>query len=159
MQTKEEFVEKQLKNLVEAIIFVDSVTSGEDKITNYPDDVRKSLGDKYSQAFAWPSLCYLIAKNSDQPPHVIETYEEFYRILMEFSYNCYLLSGAFDSGEEQKEYSLKLNEMVSETIMHWEIDPVAIFDDAMEIVNNIRRERSGEKTTEDKERKKKFWFF
>jgi hypothetical protein len=78
---------------------------------------------------------------------------------MEFSYNCYLLSGVFDSAEEQREYAMKLNEMVSETIVHWKIDPVAIFDDAMEIVNNCRRESSREKTKEYKERSKKFWFF
>lgn len=125
---EESFMDKQLSNLINAINYMDAFENETDNIINYKDEDGKVLGDMFCQGFAWPSMCYLVAEKRNLPPFVIEQYKCFYKLMMEASYKCYLLSGYFDNGDKLWEHSLKLNGMVSESIVHWNIDPIVVFD-------------------------------
>ena len=137
MSIEEEFLTYHIQNLAKAINLVDALVSEQDSITNYEDGIRKGLGDRLAESITWPSLCATLSDNEERT----EIFNGFTSTLMQYSYNCYLLSGHFGPNDDIKEFSMNTIERITNEATHLSIDPFFVFDNAMAIANEKRQEK------------------
>jgi hypothetical protein len=138
MQTRVEFGTNMAEKCIGSILMTDDIVQGRDKITNYGDDEQKSIGDQFTIVAAITNLCAVVAKKRNAVPTTVDMYESFTSMFVQSALNALMISGVHKSPDEVSEWSASVGKGVSEYFYHHEIDPTAIFDVAMESVEEMR---------------------
>ena len=100
MHSQDSFGHKQLEQLAEAFRLANKLAEGEDKLSRHDAKTKEQIGRKFAEAVAWSQLCLADARESGQPPYVMEMYSKFRRIFNEYSVVALTMSGKFKSMPE-----------------------------------------------------------
>ena len=98
----------------------------------YSNDILREVGERYAQAVGVVSLCTVIGKRNDFAPHVIETFEQYSQVFTRLAYFGLVLCEEFEDNDKAVARAKHLANMMGESIQIYEIDPIELFDVAME---------------------------
>ena len=131
MQGRDGFFDYQCSQLVRCLLNAE-LDLEQGLHARYSNDNLREVGERYAQAIGVVSLCTVIGKRNDFAPHVIETFEHFSQVFTRLAYFGLVLSEEYDDNDKAVARAKHLANMMGESIQIYEIDPIELFEVAME---------------------------
>lgn len=141
MQGKDGFFDYQCSQLVRCLRDFDQDLKQGLHARHKNGDLRE-VGERYAQAVGVVSLCAVVATRNDYPPHVIETYERLSQVFTRLAYFGLVLCEEFDDNDKAIDRAKHLGNLQGESIQIYEVDPIELFDVAMDAARTDEKGRT-----------------
>jgi hypothetical protein len=145
METREEFGMNMAQKCMGSILMAEDIVEGREKITNYSDDKRKLIGNQFATVAAIANLCSALVQEENAVPSTVDMYDSFTNVFVRNAFIALMSSGAHESPDEITEWCNTVGKGISEKFYYHEVDPIGIFDAAMETVEDIKRDERKQK--------------